>query len=213
MNWGQHDGDASGGNPFGASLRAAPWLASDPPWHMWGTTQQLILRGGIGTGLITFTQQLTRVAYKRPETWHWLFVARLISAPDAGGGEVASINIFFNVQVGLGRSMFTLAGFEHFQWGWAAAPAPLADALRWSTVGRRPPRTTPDVEAFDVQELVAQDIQVSADCVFASTIAGNPDATVEVGAFWAPKTHVRPDWLQLDVQPEAQFPGQETAGR
>src|ERR1043166_2858743 len=122
---GQVDGDyippGQLGSPFAASFGQHPWLRSGlPPWHMWGTIEQVTTIATVSalpaTGG-TSSQQLSKVAYKRPDTWQWLFFARLVSAPNGGGGGApAEASVDFDVTIGVGRASVTLPVFERFAW-------------------------------------------------------------------------------------------------
>ena len=68
-----------------------------------------------------------------------------------------------------------------------------------------------------VNQIVAQDLQLQVTIV-ALTVADNvaavgQDVVVEVSAFFAPKTHIRPEWLHPTAPIEQQFPGDEIGGR
>jgi len=219
MSGGQYDGDGPApGNPFATQFGQQPWLRGNvPPWHMWGTIETLTLPI---TGPLTQTvsQQLSRVNYRRPETWHWLFFARLLQGPTLEGeGDVTAATIFFDVTVGLGRASVTLPGFEAFRFAWTSpSPPPPPDEPKWSTTAVRPERGVPpgDEPDYTVYQIVAEDIQCSCRIGYGSQrgVVATP-IILEVGAFFAPKNHIRPDWLQLDATIEAQFPGSELQGR
>jgi hypothetical protein len=100
-----------------------------------------------------------------------------------------------------------------FQYTSPAGPGTQTEP-KWSTVGYRPNRTPIDTEDFSIQQVVAEDIQCAARiAVGADEFPLAVPVVVEVGAFFAPKNHIRPDWLQLEVPVEAQFTGAELAGR
>jgi hypothetical protein len=215
-DYGQVDGEGSpfAPSPFARGMRGAPWL--QPPWHMWGTTEQIAVPLN-GPLLVIDAQragkQLAKINYGRPDTWDFLFWGRIISAPDATLISSIATRLVFTVTVGVGRASVPLAGFETFQWEWPGSP-PL-NVPRWSTIGNRPPRSDSPVDTavHEIRDLVAQDIQVSAEVIVTTGIGPASPVVVEAGAFFAPKVHVRPDWLMIDAQPEAQFPGNEVGGR
>lgn len=234
---GQVDGDASPWAHFSRGMRGQPWMhGSEPPWHLWGNTQRIEFpietTGAFRQGV---TNQLIRVAYKRPETWHWIFQARLISGPNNTVGFFSRIFVHWELTVGIGRSMqrmhfenattpganFPIRAFEEYTYRWADPDPFPAGATIWSTQTTAPSRDFDAAGPFPagpaVTEIVAQDIQLQVQVV-GLTAVGNvaavgQNAIIEVSAQFAPKTHVRPDWLQLEVEPEAQFTGQELGGR
>lgn len=221
---GQVEGDGSPpGDPFAKSMTAQPWLRSGmPPWHMWGNTilvpnvpfQNEVALPPMATG------QLIKVAYKRPDTFHWVLAARIINAPAAPIGLAVGLDIHFDLIIGLGRAQITLPDFEFFRWTWQNRPAPTD--IKYSTNVRTPPLVEvfppPVVIADDTRRLIdqitAQDIQLSC------RLLGDKDdgeinlATVEVSAFFSPKNHFRPDWFLQEPFPlESTFPGDEIGGR
>lgn len=199
-------------SPFATGQGEQPWLRGQlAPWHMWGT-QETVRADAPGFGTpVAVSQQLTKVSYKRPETWHWLFFARLISAPAAGLAEQAALNIRFDVTIGLGRTSVTIPFFEFFSWLWGPSANPPLTQVLWSVSSHAPPRNfnglvnNPNV----VDQIVAQDIQVNAVVSNNSSFAGT--ITAEVASFFAPKNHIRPDWFR-DAPAEATFPGGEVGG-
>jgi hypothetical protein len=179
---------------------------------MWGTIETLT--SPVVTAIAAFqTQQLSRVNYKRPETWHWLFFARLVSGPvPVGDGNTVTCGIAFNLTVGLGRASVTLPEFEVFRFNYGSSGPP--PEPKWSTTGIRPERTPGDDPDYTIFQMVAQDIQCAALVTTSGDgIPPNVPIIVELGAFFAPKNHIRPEWLQLDVPLETQFPGAELEGR
>ena len=220
-----------GGSPFATRMQAQPWLQSqgEPPWHMWGNSQtiEVVLPSGLATFSPQQRSQLTRVSYGRPETWHWLFTARIVEADDAEENEPLTLSIIWELTVGIGRSMQQNLGFDAWTRSWGAPTYPTNSAPRgallWATQTYQQPLgrqifVAPDVEPPNlIDEIVAQDIQLNVRAALSSPVTprtNNKRVVLDVGAQWAPKTHVRPDWYQLDGTPlEAQFPGGEVGGR
>lgn len=228
---GQVDGDGSSPlSPFATTMKAAPWLREGiPPWHLWGNTARIALE--ITTASSTSVPlrvpgQLTKVAYKRPETWHWLFTARVLEADDAEPDEPLQLTIAWDLTVGIGRAVQQNQGFDQWNlfWGTPTNPTNFAPrgALLWATeTYQRSLRRTiflaaPLTEPPNmIDEIVAQDIQLNATAFLASPVSPltvDKRVLIEVGAQWAPKTHIRPDWY-TDGPPEATFGGAETAGK
>lgn len=233
----QVDGDHQpAGNPFSTSMRGQPWMRGGmPPWHTWGGSEVVrTVTLGLGDAPVQQTVQLARVAYKRPETWNFLFVAKILEGTRmVNPGDSFLMKVRFDVTTGHGRSaaqlynradgasgsgffVFQQPGFENYEFGpgWPS-PGPVVKHVIYSTQVYGPNRTT-DPAAENrrdnlITEIVGQDIQVNALVTNQSNYAGTFD--VELSVFLAPKAHVRPDWFQIDGPPEAQFPGEEVQGR
>lgn len=148
------------------------------------------------------TQQLARVQYKRPDSWHWLFAAKLLDAPAAPAGEFVYVKVVFDLTIGIGRAQQTLQNFETFEWLWFDGVQPPYSEQRYSTQAISPPRlvdtTTPPFAPLEssrlpITQIVAQDIQLGAT-VSATRSLGAGTALVEASAFFSPRTHVRPEW-------------------
>lgn len=245
-------GQVDGESPFAMSMHSSPWVQSSgmSPWHMWGNTQTLTtpVEGVFNPRIRLQSNQLIKISYKRPETWHWWLACRLIDGPDAVQVPAASItlNVFWDLTIGLGRSMFQTAdgsdqvtsrpAFDHFRFVWGPAAATFPRGARtWQTQAYAPQRfvdlnvpaaflppfqnneVPPTGNLQPLNQIVAQDIQLDVRAIAVVSPPGplttGPGVTFEVSAFFAPKVHVRPDWLRLDVPPEAQFTGEEIGGR
>lgn len=199
-----------------------PWLRQGvPPWHLWGSSQitQTQQTGGSGVASAPDTQQLAKIAYGRPESWHWVFMATLLEAPTpALPGSGIQVDLFFDLILGVGRSSIKIPAFEHFQWSCNNPnPAPVGEAFRLFTTSVRGNRledqqgiahtTDPTV----VEQITAQEIQLQTRFILTTTGSGF-SAKAEVSAYFAPKTHVRPDWYQ-QAPDELKFPGGEVPAR
>lgn len=228
---GQVDGDFQpAASPFARSMQAQPWLrAGQTPWHMWGNAQTIELFLPADVSSVPATKgQLTRIAYGRPETWNWLFTARVLSADNADVDEPLQISIIWELTVGIGRAMQQNLGFDSWALVWGNPPVFPSligprGTLLWATTTYQATIIRPGF-GFDpalqprneIRDIVAQDIQLNVRAVLSSPVTPRTNdkrATLEIGAQWAPSTHIRPDWLRLDVPPEAQFPGSEIEGR
>lgn len=193
-----------------------------PPWHMWGTSAVsniLIPLSGVSQNA---SLQLARVNYKRPESWNFLFYAELLATPAVQ--DTSIILVDFDIMIGIGRSVVTLGradspapevgtsentrGFARLRWDTAN---PRFDSQRkWTTVGTMPvpDDQEPTVGSRISEYFVAQDIQCKAR-VYVSGTTGFT-YSVNVAAFFAPRSHVRPDWFQN--APDMQFRGAEQGG-
>jgi len=197
------------------------------PWHMWGNTQTI---DGVIETVGELRQgrqgQLCKISYLRPETWHWLFKAKLLSGPDNTPGFFTRIFVHWDLIVGIGRSSIRMVALENrqrvtafddfqFQWG-PVIPTFPTDAQVWSTETRGPPKIF-ETDAFSldsatiISEITAQDIQLQVTVVGLTIVdnvlsAGAP-FSVEISAQFAPQTHVRPEWFKGGA-----FPGAEDGG-
>lgn len=195
---------------------AAPFPVGYPlaPWHLWGSSTTARLQFN-GVALQQQTVQLARINYSRPETWSFLFAAQLTGAPAALAG--ASLIIDFDLIVGIGRSVVKLGGdrptdigFARLAFAWVTT-APVANLTKWTTTALAP--VLDEVTPANPRELLdhfpGQDIQASARITFDGTVPLLSVATCAVHAYFAPRTHVRPEWFSDDAE---QFRGREQGG-
>lgn len=243
MSYGQVDGDDSGFANFTPASGGQPWLRSGmTPWHMWGNTQliEAVVQDSSAAVRTNSPGQLVKISYKRPETWHWLFAAKLVTGPDSPI-VATQIEVAYDLIVGTGRSTVVLqsAGvvqdkaFEQFffQWGPVANVFP-RNAQLYSTQVLAPNRTYtsdapfPNQDGFPVagafvtgpstiSEIVAENINLSCRVIALAPPGAaslGQRVVVEVSAAFAPKTHVRPDWYRQGPE-EQVFPGAEVEGR
>ena len=171
------------------------------PWRMWGNTMMVeLVQTVIGANPPVFSGQLVNVRYARPESWNFFFHAKLISTitDDATG-----VDVKFNVTQGIGRSHVTILGFEHFTFAWGTLlEFPVVSAFpAYSTSVKAPNRNiryTPITDNLpdEINAIVAQDIQINVAAFTSGTdLLGNV-VKLEVSAFIAPKTHIRPEWFE-----------------
>lgn len=185
-----------------------------PPWHMWGGTTQLNVTSTPSLGAVT-SRQICRISYKRPETWSFFFGARVLSAT---GASPLRIFVVFDLIIGIGRTMFdttatggaigNVPAFARFVFDTTIPIVPVLNQPKYTTTGRGPVHddSTPLVLAPPIEWIAAQDIQCSARAILGAV--GN--AVVETTAWFAPRTHVRPDWFL--EKPADQFKGGEHGG-
>ena len=210
----------SGGAGRSLATEVDVLIANTPPWHMWGTSQivDLSIDPPLVANNATFTQQLAKVSYGRPETWHWIFAVNVLQADAADVGQDLILDIQWDLTIGLGRSVTRHENFDRWFFVWTAGVFPASRRVTWSQRSIRPgiPRSSaPAVLADDViDRVVAQEIQLNATVRLGESGALSPkQARVEVSAFFAPSVHVRPDWMLLDKELPEQFTGGEIGGR
>lgn len=189
---------------------------------MWGSSE-LVVVDAQGATEQRQGQQLVSIDYKRPETWSFLLFAQLLSGTQNALDQ--DFEVFFTVTTGLGRAIASL--------GVPNIPAFITDSvfarMRWRvppfiSPGTRPfsrkwtQRTvTPPLDdtigagsAVELDRFVAQTIQCEATVVVPSNALG--PVRFQIGAFFAPQTHIRPDWF-LDGANSLKFRGNETGGK
>jgi hypothetical protein len=100
----------------------------------------------------------------------------------------------FNLIIGVGRSSTSIPAFEHFKFD---VPTGTVGTLLWSTSSAAPPRdnTAATPAANFVNQIVAQDIQLDAQVSYNPGSPVSAHASVQLIAYFAPKTHVRPEWF------------------
>lgn len=178
------------------------------PWHMWGSSQVVTVPDVSDGTVFQQSAQLARIDYHRPDTWQFLLGAELLQAPTP---VVPNLLVIVQLQLiaGVGRSQLTIpattngqnTGFARFVWKFAATPI-IPAQVKWTTRVRTPildeGPATPD-PAEECDSFPAQSIQCNAQVV--SVTSGGvvePDTRtiVQVHAYFAPKTHIRPDWYK-----------------
>lgn len=173
-----------------------------PPWHLWGTTQRISLTTNVAGDATGGSIQIARINYKRPETWSFFFGVTLIGDAPLN----TQVGVSLDLIIGVGRSVFRFpdgvrgfgvgqqSSFCRFVW------QPVATGIwennpRWTTqtLGSPFDDAAPTVQV-PLQWFPAQDIQASSSMVVAAA-AGPVTVDAEITAYFAPRTHVRPDWF------------------
>lgn len=209
----------------GRSLSRA--LQPSPPWHMWGTSER-IFAPAVPAGTPNFesvnTGQLARINYKRPETWSFFFAGRILeNAVSLGGDQL--VEIIFDLNLGVGRSVFQTKqtrpqnplfagnhGFCRLLWNIPPAGTGVGREAKYTTQVASPLLNDNLTTALNVIDwFPAQDINCQCQLIHTKS---DPDQTVlvEATAYFAPRTHLRPDWWR-DLRDEgAIFRGGEVDG-
>jgi hypothetical protein len=198
-------------------------LNPNAPWHMWGNTVlvpiPLVAPAGPRVVGSVDNVQVARVNYKRPETWSFFFAGEIVSGVPS---DVArTIIATMNVAIGIGRSVYRTeprppgnpgsgAPFVQFLWtiGVGEDPCTRNQNKRWTTSVTSPPLDDVVSDTHQIDWLPAESIQCScyAQCTVAGASALDNSVTVAVTGFFAPRTHVRPDWYSEEYR------GDETRG-
>lgn len=201
------------------------------PWHMWGNEQTIASTlSGAPPVIPVSTGQLLKISYGRPESWRFVFYAELLEAAAAQGDFII---VDFDVTIGIGRSASTLGlsnvpspalalgltnltrGFARFRFTAGAAGYPATKL--WTSRGIATASDDPAVaqvsaaaiDAASITDvLVAQEIQCRARVVGAGN---NTPFRVNIGAYFAPNVHIRPEWFAA-ASNQAKFRGGETGG-
>jgi len=195
------------------------------PWLMWGSDQQITVRtpssmiGPPQTETFVQTPQIARIDYGRPETWSFFFAAALVGmTPTPTPGFLGSffLDVYFDVSIGAGRSSIFLREFEHFSWEISNSdPAEMNAIIKRGPVWSQqvvPPAKKQDVPALPstgiVDSIAAQSINVTARVRgFNENFTAVNTGSFIISAFFAPRSHVRPEWFK-----EGRFSGGEDYG-
>jgi hypothetical protein len=187
------------------------------PWKMWGSSEVVSVQS-TGAGGTQVVEQLASIQYRRPETWRFFLFARLLSGPTAI--PAGNITCNFQLTTGVGRNIWnsspgnpssTGANFGQFVWviPGGATPGLLTSDSKYTSQVRTPLTNDGDATSFRfLDQFVAETIQCSALLICATPAVGI--FRLQVGAFFAPNTHVRPDWFAAREQ--MKFRGAETGG-
>lgn len=216
--------------PPGEGTEAEPMArpaGSNPlaPWHMWGSsvnhaaTLQAVSPSPFDP--VGQVRQLAKINYGRPDTWTFLFGMSLVRAPDNAAASNVSIRVDFELTVGIGRSSYTMRngrlaqvangagqGFCRLELAYTTPLTMVVPFGTWTTNARGPGQTSTGQQTT-TDAFPAQDIQCNAR-IFGTggAVVLGAAYEVEVAAFFAPKTHIRPDWFD-DENP---FAGGELGG-
>ena len=162
--------------------------------------------------------QVANVNYLRPETWSFFFGVELMGVSGAPAADV-DFTIKFDLIVGVGRDNFdtliddslprnAFATFLMRVPAGVVPPNPAFQYKRWTTQTLSPP-TDDSVGATSRLPLTwfpAQDIRCRAS-LYQVTGGANIGADFRLSAFFAPRSHMRPDWFV------EKFSGEELGGR
>jgi hypothetical protein len=157
------------------------------------------------------SQQISRINYGRPETWSFFFGATITGTPEhATAPNTLQVGVDFDLIIGVGRSQMTLNGFGGFTF--MGNKASLANASKWQTQTTSPELNDPGPSRVTpIDTFPAQDIQLNAR-IFAFQGGGGPAVgdffTIQLEAYFAPRTHIRPEWFQEPPH----FPAGENKG-
>lgn len=186
------------------------------PWHMWGTGQTVRpIISALPSPENMLTQQLARVNYKRPESWGFFFSTQVVGAHTQAPGNTIRVAAYFDIIIGLGRSQTQIQQFVFQQMTGNAAA--LQGVRKWTMVTQAPVQSddAPTPFAPSIDHFVAEEIQCSAR-VFAyqngggTSVGGGVDVQVE--AYFAPLSHIRPEWYTDDKGDGPRFRGKEDGG-
>lgn len=177
------------------------------PWHMWGSSQVVVVPDVSDGTVFQQSAQLARIDYHRPETWHFLLGAELVQCPTPVVPNLLVI-VQFQIVAGVGRSQLTIpattngfnTGFARFVWKFAATPI-IPAQVKWTTRTRTPPLDEGLADPFteECDAFPAQSIQCNAQVVSVTSggvVEPDPRTIVNLHAYFAPKTHIRPDWFK-----------------
>lgn len=162
-----------------------------PPWHVWGNSKNFLLDvPAVGSAGPRLSQQVTAISYGRPDSWSFLFSVQVADFVQSGG-VAKSLTVAFDLVVGLGLVTVTLPTFAFFQ------ITPIAQGnTKWTTEVATP--RTQDVLAGSerlISHIPAQTIQVTARVEGIIDTGFTWSASVTCNAQFAPRTHVRPEWM------------------
>ncbi len=137
--------------------------------------------------------QLASINYGRPETWSFFLSAQLIGVEGVLPGNAMRVEI--SLGIGAGRSTSELEQFQFFDWTALQLIVPSRSLMCTSVEApaENLNRTGPNV----IEWLPAQQIQCLARGYFQGSVPSNTSTVkVAVAAYFAPRTHIRPEWYR-----------------
>ena len=152
-----------------------------PPWHMWGNQLEVDLVA-TGSPFDLSSQQLVNINYGRPDTWTWIFWCQITESSNPGGTGVVQAR--FNLTTGVGRTRLTVKDFVTFIY------------TTLPNVGTSYTTTTADTEKRIITDIPAQDIILNVNSIITGSAAPGTVVKMQVGAMFAPKSHIRPEWYE-----------------
>jgi hypothetical protein len=181
---------------------------------MWGSIVNSQMTGVAAVSTdVQITPQFVRVSYKRPETWTFFLWVQLQGAT---ADVPVAVNFDFNVIIGVGRASSIIEPFKRVVFPIADTTAANINAVhpfRFATRVQAPLLDATDAVPNLIEWFPAEDIQISGRATSTGSIGAGNILRFQMGAFVAPRAHVRPDWFAaLSDQPELQFRGVETGG-
>ena len=190
------------------------------PWHLWGSSKQAQVTVG-GLGNVPFNVgQLAKIAYGRPDTWRFLFGLTIDGSTNVNAAGTITLVVDFSVLAGIGRSTLLMPSFVNpaspgfCQFVLSGTAAQLVGRTVWTSKVQAPENLNTNWRPeFDT--LVAEEIQSGAIVGAAAgitPIAGSK-LNVTVHAYFAPNTHVRPDWFTDHKGDNSRFLGNEAGGK
>jgi hypothetical protein len=167
------------------------------PWLLWGSTQTLQVAANANPPVVQ-APQLANVDYHHPTTWRFMLVAK--AAGYIGTAPATSVIVEFDVRLGVGRSNVYLGNFCQME-----LPAIDFTSLTYGQFCTAVDAPAPvpagvPVRSQRIDVLPAQSIQ----CTGKVTAGPSPGTIfqVELSAFFAPATHIRPEWFAGDFGTE-----------
>lgn len=179
-----------------------------PPWHMWGSTQTVRITP-VGGTTVERSLQIARINYRRPDVWRFFVAGSVVGAGIAS--DQITVRMYFDLILGVGRSVFdtstellsTNTQWVPLIWTLPALQNLAAIDKKWTTETSTPSLSTGVVQLM--RWFPAQDVQCKARVQVTSETT-EPELTLEATAFFAPSTHLRPDWFS------GRFQGEERGG-
>ena len=163
------------------------------PWHMWGNSLLVPVPFSLAI-LEVASAQILNVNYARPESFNFLFVAQLASIPEPV--NPGQIQVDWDLIVGLGRTRSSLPSFERYIFTFPGPTNPTGQ-MKWSNETVTPERVDGTATSVSiVREIVAQDIVLNARLSFTGLGPFPVPAQVQLSAYFAPVTHIRPEWWE-----------------
>lgn len=186
------------------------------PWHLWGTGVSLNpIVSAIPSPENMQSGQLARINYGRPESWGFFFSLETTGAHTVSPGSTIRVATYIDLIIGVGRSQVIIPQFAFLQMTGVAAT--LQNQKKWTTVTQGPVLSDDAAVPFQpsIDRFVAQDIQCSARA-FAYENGGGPvvgdRVSVQIETYFAPLSHIRPDWYTDAEGDENRYKGDESGG-
>jgi len=168
---------------------------------MWGQSQGVQFAvtdvATVAAGNVSLGQQGASIDYGRPDSWRFFIGASIL------GGNITgprTMRVSFELTLGVGRGQLTIPDFVVFQFRQVPGGA-LIPARKWTSLSSPPPvfdDLAPLILAPPVEVLTAQSIFITSKIQIPIVNLGDV-FNFQLDTFFAPNTHVRPDWYGKDA--------------
>jgi hypothetical protein len=183
---------------------------------MWGSSANVEVFSSVNPLTPSvLTTQLSKVGAKFPTSWSFFFWCKCLQVKGTAPAAVAQpLNCYFDVQMGVGRSVAIFNSFvslvpaiaQNFPSVGPGAHGFASSTIAWGQISQDTTLVNGQISPL-IDRIVAQDIQISARLIYTAGVLATDSVVCEVGSQLAPLAYIRPDWFANE------FEGGELGGK